>query len=208
MNNDHEVANTLIVIAFIAAAITALWWVLRSSKQSTLIEKREREERIQAGVQAGAMSELGDLLCVICKKLGMSTEATEYSIVTGRPWYDKLFDGLNNLYAMPWRYKVTDDVDRGYRLCATHRRMAVRHLKHAHAQLRSEHANFNADKEQRVAALDQGGLEQLVLEDAEIIQRGIGSRNSALRIETTRLLEPPTDIHRMPVTSTSDNPSK
>lgn len=168
----------------------------RSSKKQQVVVEEEREKHVKIGIEKGVLNEYGEPMCVVCGQT-----ATRYGVLTGRAWFDRipLIARLNTLYAMPWRYTVVDDYEAGHRLCGIHRRAAEHRLEQAHAQMRSDHAQFNAQQQQKVAMLDQGGLEQLLREDTEEIKRKIGFRGVVVR--TFERL-PEHAVHVLPVTST------
>lgn len=124
--------------------------------------------------------------CEVC-----GAEATHLGVVTGRSWFDRMpfLSRLNTLYGMPWRYTVVDDWSKGRRLCAVHHTCAVQRLEQAHAQMRNDHAQFNAQQHQKISMLDQG-LIQLVREDQELIKQTIGLRGGVRRsIAPLRVVE-------------------
>jgi hypothetical protein len=202
--NDPEGVKALAIVAFMVALVLA---VFLANRKRTELESgdpsestdRTRAQAVALGVEAGILNRDGEPLCVVCDAV-----ATRCTVRTGKSWFDKIpfLSMLNRLNAMPWRYTVEDDWEAGYRLCAVHRRAAEQRLEQLHHKIRAEHANFNAQQQQKIAMLDQGGLEQLLREDAEQIQRSIGLRG-ALRASLDSV-ETEAEVHMLPVRSTKE----
>ena len=192
---NDDIVRIIGWIAVICIVAGIAWFVSRNAKESD-IQKSEIVGESCDDTNRHSM-------CVIC-----GNPATRYSVRTGRPWFDQLpvLRWLNQLYAMPWRYSIVDDFTHGLRLCQSHREAAEQRLEQSHAQMRSEHAQFNASQLQKVAMLEQGGLEQLVREDAEAIKLSIGLRGVVRRsIEQPRLLVASREeTHVLPVATNSD----
>jgi hypothetical protein len=131
----------------------------------------ERKQRIEEGGARGECNELGEALCSICGAL-----AVHPLPVTGRMWFDKIpgLRLLNELMAMPWRYTIEDEEQGVLRLCSRHRRAAERRLRELHAQLRSEHEQFNSRQHEKLDLLDRGGLEKLLMDDEKVIKQQLG----------------------------------
>ena len=195
--DDFTWVKVLGLISLFALIAFAVWLASRSSKKREEDERAKVEKAVSEGIEQGILNKYGEPMCVICGQV-----ATRYGVVTGRSWFDKLpiVSRLNTLYSMPWRYKVEDDYERGHRLCTLHRKAAERRLDQLHAQMRSEHAQFNASLQQKVELMDQGGLDQLLREDTEEIKRSIGFKGVVRRSVEARFGEH--EVHVLPAATT------
>lgn len=169
MNADNARPIFAALFLFLLVAISVGTNYLHKRQKAKHHE--EQKQRIQEGMAKGECNEFGEPLCVICGAVALHTMPT-----TGKMWFDKIpvFSLLNDLMAMPWRYVIEDDMHGAHKLCSRHRKAAERRLKEAHSQLRAEHAQFNARAQERLALLDQGGLEQLLLNDDKLIKQQLG----------------------------------
>ena len=154
-----EIFKALATLGLFAAILGTIIVALRTSKKSQSQRDKERDEQIKVGVRRGICDDSGNPLCKICKVTSNEEKiATEYTPVTGRPWWDELpiVSRIRELYALPDRYMVIDDYAQELRLCSQHKKMAVTRLKAFHAELRAEHSRFNAEQRERVDYMDQG----------------------------------------------------
>lgn len=179
--------SALIALAMVLLVLGILIWSGRKQRAKAEHDAEQyRRKLIAAGMQKGILNEDGDPLCVVCGEI-----ATHYSLGTGRHWLDNLplAATLNKLYGLPWRYAVVELVEGGFRLCLVHNRAGHQRMEQAHATMRSEHAAFNAKMQQRIAALEQGGLEQLLRNDAAQIKQAIGlGRIEQVTLDASHLL--------------------
>jgi hypothetical protein len=199
--NDAPVWVTPLAVGALGLAVVLIMAFTRyRSWQQAKTDAEERKALIQKGVQQGVLNEYGEPLCRICGQV-----ATKRPVKTGRSWFDQLpfFRGLNRLYAMPMRYSVVEEREAHPQLCSAHRSAAEQRLEHFHATLRSEHSRFNADQEQKVEMMNQGGLLQLLREDSERIRQHIGlgiTRPRKVLDSASQLGRP--DLHVLPAQST------
>jgi hypothetical protein len=145
------------------------------------------------------MNELAESFrCVICDE-----PATCYPVRTGRSWFDGVWflSWINTLQAMPRRYAIEENWQAKPKYCATCRGNAESKLNEAHSSIRAEHAAFNAAQQQKLSALDHGGLDQSLRRDFDAIldRMGIGAR---VVVAPRQLEQPASNVHVMPVAST------
>jgi len=168
--------------AFVIALALLVWIFVRFDRRrlekEDVTRKAEREARqaaIDAGVRDGTLTPDGLPVCAI---EGCSNGAEHATPRTGGMWLDGVpgLRLLNELTAMPARYKVQRDPSGKPRLCAVHDRVAVDTLRHEHARMRSEHAAFNAEQRHALDWLEQGGLEEMVSRKAVAIRQKLGYR--------------------------------
>jgi len=109
--------------------------------------------------------------CVIC-----SRPATCYPIRTGRSWFDGVWflSWINSLQAMPRRYTIVEDWGAGFKYCVTCQHNSRVKMQQAHADIRAAHAQFNADQEAKLAALEHGALDQSLRADFDKMLRDMG----------------------------------
>ena len=165
-----QLGNALVVVTAVVIFI-ALMLLTRRHKRVKSVEDEELAAKIQIGVENGVLNTYGQPLCVICGKV-----ATRSTPKTGKMWVDKIpgLSLLNELTSMPPRYTIEVTYDDGYRLCLSHYKSAITKLKRFHAQLRSDHARFNSEQQEKVELLDQGGLEKLIKRQAAEIKENLG----------------------------------
>lgn len=165
-----QVGNILVVataiIIFVVLVVTT-----RRHKRVKAVEDEELAANIKTGFDKGILNANGQPLCIACSKV-----ATYCTPKTGKMWVDKIpgLSLLNELTSMPPRYSIELSDDDGPRLCASHYKSALTKLKRFHAQLRSDHARFNSEQQEKVELLDQGGLEKLIKRQAAEIQENLG----------------------------------
>lgn len=201
-DDGYEYVKVIALLGFFFAFGCGVFVWNRNQRTSIKEADDERKKAIEHGVKQGILNEYGEPLCVVCKQV-----ATKNAVRTGRSWIDSIpiLSLLNKLYSMPWRYTVVEDQEGGHRYCAAHRRAAEQRLEQMHARMRSDHAAFNASQQQKIAMLDQGGLDQLLREDTEVIQREIGLSGSMRRSLDSRghITTGEADkVHVLPVRST------
>jgi hypothetical protein len=138
--------------------------------------------------------------CVICGKL-----ATRFGVYTGRSRFDRipLLSWVRKLQAMPWGYAVKERTMGRKVYCEAHRQDAEGLLEEAHAELRAAHAAFNAAQQQKVTALDHGGLDQRLRANFDAILDRLGLlEKGAAQAQPRQLEQVASNVHVMPVAST------
>lgn len=190
-------AIVLFVLSFVVLFI--LWRVRETRRQDK--EQERNAKLIEQGIKDGKLTKDGQPACVVC-----GAAAAHLLLKTGRTWMETAWGlrTLNRLYAMPWRYRIEDDWEGGPMLCTAHRRVAEQKLEQIHAKWRAEHSEFNAKQQQKIAALEQGGLVQIIIEDTEAIQQSIGLRGAMRRTldSQVRMLKNTEEVHVLQSEST------
>jgi hypothetical protein len=139
--------------------------------------------------------------CIICGRV-----ATRWGVYTGRSRFDRipLLSWVRKLQAMPWGYAVKERAIGRKLYCETHRQEAETLLEEAHAELRAAHAAFNAEQQQKILALDHGGLDQRLRANFERILDKLGLLEKPSAASQPKQLEAAqqSNVHVMPVAST------
>lgn len=190
--NDAQI-QVLVLTVVAVLVFLAVRKIRRGLQEDEAKADAEQKEQIAEGVKRGVLHLNGTPICVSC-----GGQATEPTVVTGRPWFDQIpiIQHVNRLYGLPWRYTVVEAPELGARFCVNCKRMAREKLEQAHAQIRAEHAQFNADQQDKLAMLDNGGLEDLVAKRVGEIRRAVGIGRSILTVGES-------ETHQLPLTSSA-----
>lgn len=154
---DERLLSVLVTLGCFILAIAG--WVLwqRKNRGKHQVELAAQEAQLSELIRAGVRTPSGDPACIVC-----GINATEYMPISGVSWMDKL-PLLNRLYSLAPRYIIEDNTSGDLCLCRLHKAVAVRRLEKFHATLRAERAEFNAQHEEKVAAMDGGELVRVVM---------------------------------------------
>lgn len=205
--NEGDIVKVFALIFFLAGIVATLVYLShRHNKKQEKLED-DRQKGIDHGVEKGICDENGVPLCAICKQLGDDVEATEFTPVTGKSWWDsiKFVSRMRRLWAQADRDIVVDDEGRGKRLCRSHKTMCVRKLNEVHEACRSQTMSLNNQLRERIEFADNGGTEAAVLNTTLSFKKSLGVEfEDAISVLSHPQLESSTESFSLPVRNSSE----
>jgi ribosomal protein L44E len=108
---------------------------------------------------------------------------------------------VSRLQGLARRYVIEEDWREPHKYCRTCRDQAESKLAAAHAAIRAAHAEFNSRQERELAAIDHGGLDQLLRSEFEDTLRRLNLTISTEQPKQFEAAQPAT-THVMQVAST------
>lgn len=82
--DQGDLVTVVSMVALLLTIVAVIIYTSQRAKTQRQSEDEERRRAIDAGVKQGVCDKDGNPLCVVCKKLGEDTFATEFSPITGQ----------------------------------------------------------------------------------------------------------------------------